>query len=106
MSRSFELSGRSLVYVFYAVSVAALVPPLVSRVLPLDTAAGVGASVSVFLLSFAAVVGLNRVARRWDGAAFEPYDVRYDPLAYPGQAARRGWERAIRRLSGGDDEED
>jgi hypothetical protein len=33
-------------------------------------------------------------------------DIAYDPVAYPGQAAKQRWLRAVRRLPGGGDEDE
>ena len=35
-----------------------------------------------------------------------PYDITYDPTADPGQAAKRQWLKAVRRLPGRDDGSD
>ncbi|WP_255152010.1 hypothetical protein [Halorarius halobius] len=108
MDRSFEISGRSLLYVFYAVSLAVLVPLLSMVVFPIE---GLGDAALAAL--FAVLLGAG-VVRAWRTRTDrEPEhlgtagDVAYDPIADPGQAAKHSWEKAVRRLPGrGDDEED
>ena len=107
MSRTFELSGKSLIYLFYASSLAALVPLLAFVVLPLDGFASVALAVLIAFLLIAAVVGLWRRATDREGEHLGTReDIAYDPIAYPGQAAKHRWMKAVRRLPGRDDEED
>jgi|GEM_PF-1559726 len=111
MARTVELSGRLLVYLFYAVSLA-IVPVLAYFIVwPLDD---VG---SVFLTAL--LVGLVFVAMAdlwyWrSGAAGEHlstaakrnlYDITYDPFGDPGQAAKDSWRKALRRTDTEDEEE-
>jgi hypothetical protein len=107
MSRTFEVSGRSLLYLFYASSVAALLSVLAVVVWPLDGFASVAFALLLALLVFAAVVGAwrRRTGREGEHLGTDE-DIAYDPIAYPGQAAKQRWERSLRRLPGGDDEED
>ena len=107
MSRTFEISGKSLIYLFYASSLAALVPLLAFVVFPLDGVASVGLALLIALLLGTAVVGLWRRRTDREGEHLgTDEDIAYDPIAYPGQAARHTWEKAVRRLPGGNDGED
>ena len=107
MSRTFEISGKSLIYLFYASSLAALVTLLAFVVLPFDSVASVALAVLFASLLIAAVVGLWRRATGREGEHLgTAEDIAYDPIAYPGQAAKHRWLKAVRRLPGGDDEED
>ncbi|WP_336035384.1 hypothetical protein [Halobacterium yunchengense] len=113
MARSVDVSGASIVYLFYAASLA-IVPVVVhSVVLPVDDA------VSVFVAGALAALVLVVVADCWywrSGATSDhltaaakrnlPYDVTYDPTADPGQAAKQRWLQAVRRLPGRDDEDE
>jgi hypothetical protein len=107
MGRTFEISGRTLVTLFYAISLLALVPLLSLVVLPLDSLASVALAVLFAVLLVAGAIGLWR---RWTGREGEHLgtadDIAYDPIAYPGQAAKHNWAKAISRLSSEDDEED
>jgi len=113
MERSIEISGNSIVYLFYASSLA-IVPVLVYFVVwPLDNLT------SLALAGLLASLVLVAVADLWywkSGALSEhlttaakrnlPYDVTYTPAADPGQMAKDYWLRVVRRLPGGDDEGD
>ncbi|WP_135853302.1 hypothetical protein [Halorussus salinus] len=112
MGRSIELSGNSVVYLFYASSLA-IVPVLTYFVvLPLDGLDSVLAAILLAALVLVAAVDcwywktgklsdhLTAAARR------RLYDITYDPFADPGRAAGRSWRAAIRRSLGGDDDEE
>ena len=107
MRRTFEISGRSLLYPFYASSLAALVAILPLVVWPLDDVGSVALAVLLSSLVLTAVVGLwrRRTGREGEHLGTEE-DIAYDPIAYPGQAVKRRWLKAVRRLPSGDDEEE
>ncbi|NHN60986.1 MULTISPECIES: hypothetical protein [Halorussus] len=107
MSRTFDISGKSLIYLFYGSSLAALATLLAFVVSPFDSFASVALAVLFASLLIAAVVGLWRRATGREGEHLgTAEDIAYDPIAYPGQAAKDRWLKAVRRLPGGDDEED
>lgn len=107
MRRTVELSGRSLLYLFYASSLAALVAVIPLVVWPLDDLGSIALALLLASLVCTAVVGLWRRRTGREGEHLgTAEDIAYDPIAYPGQAARYSWAKAVRRLPGGDDEED
>ena len=98
-----ERSGPWLRRLLYGSQLVGLALVLVAVVAPFDTAG----DVLLGALLVATAVGLWRA--RTDGDTTSPgtvEDITYDPFADPGQAARDRWERAVRRLPGGDDEGD
>jgi hypothetical protein len=105
MGRSLELSGKSILYVFNAASLAVILVVLALG----DWSFGVGGiALAVLvgsLLVATAIAAWRRRTDRDDDHLGTDEDLAYDPIAYPGQAARREWEKAVRRLPGGDDEE-
>ena len=107
MRRSFEISGDTLIYVFYGLSLAALAPLLASVAFPLDSFANVAFAALIALLLGAVVIGMWR---RWTDREGEHLgtaeDIAYDPFGDPGHGAKQSWENAVRRLPGGDDDED
>jgi len=106
MSRSLEISGSALLFVLEAVTLVALVMFVGPAVWPPEDATGV-ALVVLFAL---VVVGLAAVmwrSRRVEGAYLRSgYDISYDPVGDPGLAAKERWEKAVRRLPDGDDEDE
>ncbi|WP_121821367.1 hypothetical protein [Halostella salina] len=106
MSRRIELSGSALVYLFYAVSAPVLVAIIGVLVWPPDTPANIALAVLILSILIAGVVGWRRRRAGKDAVHLgTDEDIAYDPIAYPGQAAKQRWERAVRRLPDGDDEE-
>jgi predicted membrane metal-binding protein len=105
MSRSVDVSGTSIVSLFYAVSLPGLVAILAVVAFPLD---GIGDAALATLLVSLVLAGVVGAWRRRTGREDEHLgtaeDIAYDPSAYPGQAAKQRWLRAVRRLP--DDEED
>jgi hypothetical protein len=107
MRRTAEISGDWLAYIFYGVSIAGLLVILSVVVWPLDGFADVAFAVLLVSLAIATAIGLWRRRTDRTGAHLRTdEDIAYDPVAYPGQAARERWERAVRRLPGGDEEEE
>ncbi|SEV92760.1 hypothetical protein [Halobacterium jilantaiense] len=108
MRRTVEMSGSSLLYVFYAVSVAGLVGVLAVAVWPLDDAASVAFAVLISGLVGSFAVGAWRQHTGRDSEHLgTAEDIAYDPIAYPGHAAKDRWLKAVRRLPGrADDESD
>lgn len=107
MARSFEITGKTLVYLFYVISVVALVPLLAVLVIPPDSLADIAIGVLFVLLLGAWTVGLWRRRTGSDGTHIGPAeDIAYDPFAYPGDGAKHAWVKAVERLPGGDSEED
>ena len=99
MSRSIEITGKSLIYVFYLVSLAGLVSILAFIVFPLEDPGSVGLAVLLVVLTLAGVVGFwRRVTDRDPEHLGTVEDLAYDPIAYPGQAAKHNWIKAVRRL--------
>ncbi|WP_459193744.1 hypothetical protein [Halosimplex sp. J119] len=107
MGRTIELSGGSLRFALYALQLSGLVLVALFVVAPFDSAANIVLAVLFGSLAVASAYGLWR--RRTDSGASTQArtaeDITYDPIADPGQAARDRWERAVRRLPGGDDED-
>ncbi|MUV58872.1 hypothetical protein [Halogeometricum sp. CBA1124] len=105
MERTVDLSGDSLARFLYASQLTAL---LLVVFFVVDGVAGVAVAVLFASLSAAAAVGLWRTVRDREGGERlgTADDITYDPFADPGQAARDRWEKAVRRLPGGDDERD
>jgi len=102
-----ERSGPWLRRLLYGSQLVGLALVLVAVVAPFDTAGDVLLGALFAALSVATAVGLWRTTT--DGDTASPgtaEDITYDPFADPGQAARDRWERAVRRLPGGDDEGD
>jgi len=101
------MSGSAVLYLFYALSLTALVALLGTLVWPPETPGNVAVAALMALPVIAGVVGWwrRRVGKDTTHLGTDT-DVAYDPTAYPGQAAKQRWERAVRRLPGGDDEED
>ena len=112
MGRSIEITGESIVYLFYAVTLAIVPVVFYFIVWPLTDL------VSVFLmLPLAALVlyvlgGFYNVKvgngryRIGSGGRDGPYDITYDPYADPGQAAKDTWGKAVRRLPGEGEDDD
>ena len=99
MSRSIEITGKSLIYVFYVVSLAGLVSILAFIVFPLEGPGSVALAVLLVLLTLAGVVGFWRRSTDRDPEHLGTVeDIAYDPIAYPGQAAKHNWIKAVRRL--------
>jgi len=106
MSRSVDISGKSIVYLFYAVSLPGLVAILAAVAVPLDGIGDAALATLIVSLVLAGVVGAwRRRTGREDEHLGTAEDLAYDPSAYPGQAAKQRWLRAIRRLPGGDEED-
>jgi hypothetical protein len=99
MSRSIEITGKSLIYIFYIVSLAGLVWILAFIVFPLEGPGSVGLALLFVLLTLAGVVGFWRRSTDRDPEHLgTTEDIAYDPIAYPGQAAKHNWIKAVSRL--------
>jgi hypothetical protein len=73
---------------------------------PLDSVANVALAALFASLILAAIVGLwRRRTGRERAHLGTDEDIAHDPIAYPGHAATHSWLKAVRRLPGGDDEE-
>jgi len=106
MSRSVDISGTSIVYLFYVVSLPGLVAILAVVVFPLDGIGDAALATLIVSLVLAGVVGAwRRRTGREDDHLGTAEDIAYDPSAYPGQAATQRWLRAVRRLPGWDEED-
>lgn len=102
-----EITGATLQYLFYAVSLAVLVPLVAVLAWPFDSLANIAVAVLLLSLVIASVVGLwRRQTGRDPQHLGTDEDIAWDPVAYPGQAAKERWLKAVRRLPGNDDEED
>ncbi|NEU56030.1 hypothetical protein [Halorussus sp. MSC15.2] len=108
MGRTIEFSGGWFRLLLYAFQLAALLLVLLFVVLPLDSSASVLLASLFGLLAAVTAFGLWRTTTDSDGRTSlgTAEDITYDPFADPGQAARDRWEKAVRRLPGGDDERD
>lgn len=107
MTRSFDISGKSLLYLFNAASLAVLAVVVTAGTWPPDD---VGTVALILLVAFLLAATLVGAWRRRTGRDPEHLgtdeDLAYDPIAYPGDAARDAWRKSIRRLSGEDGEDD
>ena len=112
MGRSIEITGESIVSLFYAVTLAIVPVVRYFYVWPIDDL------LSVLLVVLLAALILFVLADYWnwksgslrthlDSAAERdlPYDITYDPYGGPGQAAKDTWAKAVERLAGDDDED-
>ncbi|MGB9964758.1 hypothetical protein [Halobacterium hubeiense] len=64
-------------------------------------------AVSLAALAVVALVAAMRRSRSADAASLDSgYDVAYDPVADPGQAAKQRWRRAVERLPGNGEDAD
>ena len=108
MGLSIDISGDSLGLFFYAFQLVALVAVSLFVVLPLDGPARIALAFLFASLAIAMAVGLWRKRTGRDGFRHlgRLEDITYDPFADPGQAAKDRWEKAVRRLPDGDDEQD
>ena len=107
MARSIEVTGRSLIYVFYVVSLAGLVSILALIVYPFDDIGSVALAALLVVLTLAGVIGLWRRVVDRDGQHLGTVDdIAYDPIAYPGHIAKHNWLKAIRRLRVESEDED
>lgn len=107
MGRTVEVSGHALLYLFYASSLAALLSIIPFVLFPLDDLGSIALAVLLVSLVLAGIVGLWRRRTGREGSHLgTAEDIAYDPIADPGQAAKHSWTRAVRRLPGGDDEEE
>lgn len=107
MSRSVEVTGKSLIYLFYIVTLAGLVSILAFIVFPLEDAGSVVLAALLVLLTLVGVVGFwRRVTNKDPDHLGTVEDIAYDPFAYPGHIAKDNWVRAIRRLTADDDDKD
>ncbi|MFC3477435.1 hypothetical protein [Halobacterium litoreum] len=104
MGRSLELSGSALLFVFEAVTLVALVV-LVGPVLwPIDDPRS-AALAGAFALALVALAAAMWRARTVDVTYSPGYDIAWNPSAFPGQAAKERWVKAVRRLPRGEDED-
>ena len=109
---SIESTGKSLAYLFWGVSLVVFLPLVVVQLGPWGPSANLALGIFFLLLLVVSVVGLWR--RRTDREqehigtySDDVYDVAKDPLAHhPYGMAKARWERTVRRLPGGDDEDD
>ena len=101
-----EISGAVLYYLLWAVTAIALVPLLIFQVSPLGGPSNVALTILITSLLIAGGIGVwrRRTGRDPEHLGTDE-DIAWDPIAYPEQAAKQRWMRAIRRLPG-DDEDD
>ena len=112
MERSIEISGNSIVYLFYASSLA-IVPILAYFVVwPLDNLTSLAVAGLLALLVLVVVADLwywktGTLGEHLSTAAERnlPYDITYTPTADPGQMATDYWQKTVRRLPGIDEED-
>lgn len=106
MSRSLEISGSALLFVFEAVTLVALVVFVGPAVWPPEDVTG------IVLVALFALVVVGLAAAMWRSRSVEGsylrsgYDISYDPVADPGLAAKERWRDAVRRLPGREDEDE
>ncbi|WP_135821309.1 hypothetical protein [Halostella litorea] len=105
MDRSVDLSGDALRRLLYALQLAALLSALLFAAATLDGPASL--ALPVLLAALVAVTAYGLWRRSGDEAAHlgTAEDITYDPFADPGQVAKERWERAVRRLPDGDEED-
>ncbi|WP_162224387.1 hypothetical protein [Halorussus amylolyticus] len=108
MGRSIGLPGDWLGRLLYAFQLVALLLVLLFVALPFDDFASVLLAFLFASLVTATAVGVWRTTTDGDGRTHlgTAEDITYDPFADPGQAAKDRWEKAVRRLPGGDDDRD
>ncbi|RKD93882.1 hypothetical protein [Halopiger aswanensis] len=108
MEKTIEISGKSIAYLLYAVTLGMFVLFLFTMV-GTDRPSAVPLGVFFASVLLAMVVGLWRWKTGREGDHLGTAgDLVYDPLA-PGQMAKERWLQSIRRLPGADldgDEED
>lgn len=105
MGGTVERLGRLLVYCYVAVTLAVIASFVAT--MPVDGFAGVALAVLFASLGVLLVVGLWRLRTGREGEHLGTVeDIAYDPIAYPGDAAKHRWRKVVRRLPGEDDEED
>jgi len=106
MERRLEITGSTLMSLFWTLSLACLVALVALVAWPFDGIGSVALAVLLVSLGVLMVVGLWR--RRADRGGLHlgtDEDIAFDPIAYPGQAAKHRWLKAVRRLPDGDDED-
>lgn len=113
MARTIEITGASIVYFFYAVSLAIVPIFAYSVVLPVDDLTSL--LVAGLLVALVLVVAADlwywhsgELSEHLTAAATRnlPYDITYDPFSDPGTAAKDRWLRATSRLPDGEDDEE
>jgi hypothetical protein len=103
----FELTGDSLIRLFFGIQLAALLFALFLVAFNFGGAAGLVMVALVGLLLFVAAVALWRhhTGRTEVPVVGTPEDITDRPLVFPGQAAKERWRKAVERLPAEDDEE-
>lgn len=99
-----EITGRSLLSLLLAVTWLPMGFLLVTQVSSASHPAGIGLVAVIVLLLVANGVAVWRL---WTGQKVrfprEEDGIAWDPVAYPGQAAKQRWQKAVDRLPDGDD---
>ncbi|RXK51733.1 hypothetical protein [Halorientalis pallida] len=102
-----EIPGKSLMYLLAAVTLPPMVFLLFRSVSRSSHPASIGLAVVLALLLVASGVA---VWRQWTGRESEyshaEAGITWNPVAYPGHAAKKRWLKTVRRLSDGDGEDD
>ena len=108
MGRSIEFSGDPPSLFVCVFQLVGLLLAFLFVALPLDGSASILLAFLFGSLVVVSALGLWRTTTDSDGQTHlgTAEDVTYDPFADPGQAAKDRWEKAIRRLPGGDDGRD
>ena len=93
-----------MLFVFEAVSLVALVVFVGPVLWPIDDPRSVALAGAFALVLLALVAAMWR-ARTVDVTYSPGYDIAWNPSAFPGQAAKERWAKAVRRLPRGEDED-
>lgn len=109
MGRTVEISGESLIYLFYATALVGCVVLLIA--LLWSAAQGSFANLAAAALIGTLLLGWGvAVWRRQTGREREQPEpeegITWDPIAYPRHMAKHNWLKAVRRLPSEDDEKD
>ena len=108
MSDAVEITGRHARVALFGVTVAGLLVAVVLVAISIGGPLGVAVGVLLSLVAALVAVGswLSLAGRARGPVMGTPWDITDDRYAFPGQAAKQQWLRAVRRLPDGDQAEE